>query len=150
MGSKQRYAAEWECTQLVYRFYRHLDEGRYDDLAALFVENGVWNRLGRDLVGPAAIRDVMKERKAWLTVHIVTNVQIVLTGDHHAETFQYVTLYRHEGWEDTKGPAPVVPPLAILRHRDQLVCDSGVWKFQRKTSRAIMADRSRVTHYDKE
>ena len=149
MDSAFRRDAEWDCTQLVYRFYRYLDESRYDELANLFVEAGVWNRLGRDLVGAAAIREAMRERQTWITVHIVTNVQITLNDEHHAETFQYITLYRHEGWDSSKGPAPVVLPLGILRHRDQLVSDQGTWRFQRKTSRAIMTDRSRVTHYDK-
>ena len=40
-------------------------------------------------------------------------------------------------------------PLGILRHRDRLVRENGVWKFKRKTSRAIMANRDRVTHYDR-
>ena len=38
--------------------------------------------------------------------------------------------------------------LGILRHRDRLGRVGGTWKFKRKSGRAIMANRDRVTHYD--
>jgi len=141
-------AIEWDCTQLLVRFYGFLDDKLYENLADLFVEDGVWNRLGKDLVGPAAIRAAMAEREQWLTVHILTNVRIDIVDVDHVQTTQYITLYRHEGW-NADVPAPIVLPLGILRHNDQLVRDGGVWKFKRKTSRAVMANRERVTHYDK-
>jgi hypothetical protein len=68
----------------------------------------------------------------------------VIDADY-AETTQYITLYRHEGWDEKDGPAPAVLPLAVLRHRDQLVRQGCERKFRRKTSRAIM-QRERVTH----
>jgi hypothetical protein len=140
--------AEWDCTQLILTFYRCLDEKRYDDLIEIFDENGAWVRLGVELVGKAQIRKAMDERDDWLTAHIVTNVCVDVIDDNHANTTQYITLYRHEGWTPPMGPAKVVLPLGILRHRDQLVRIGGIWKFKRKTSKAIMVDRTRVTHYD--
>lgn len=142
-------AIEWDCTQLVYSFYGALDEQRYEDLANLFVDGGVWNRLGKDLVGRDAILAAMKSRKDWLTAHLVTNVRVNVVDETHAETIQYITLYRHEGWAPEKGPAPVVLPLGVLKHWDKHQCIGGVWRIAHKRSRAIMTDRLRVTHYDK-
>jgi hypothetical protein len=140
---------EWDCTQLVLKFYGFLDEKRYDELAELFEKDGAWVRLGKELVGKGQIRDAMRERDDWLTAHVVTNIRIDVVDEDHVDTTQYITLYRHEGWDTSMGPAPVVLPLGILRHRDQLVREAGVWKFKRKTSRAVMVNRERVTHYDK-
>ncbi len=140
---------EWDCTQLILKFYGCLDEKRYDELVELFAGDGVWVRLGKELAGKEQIRAAMDERNDWLTVHVVTNVRIDILGADRADTTQYITLYRHEGWAATAGPAPVVLPLGILRHRDQLVRQSDAWKFKCKTSRAIMVNRERVTHYDK-
>ncbi len=142
-------AIEWDCAQTVLRFYRYLDESRYAELAQLFTAEGVWVRLGKELRGPERIEAAMGERKDWLTAHVVTNLQVDVLDPRNAETTQYVTLYRHEGWNAAAGPAPVVLPLGILRHRDQLTLEGEAWKFKRKTSRAIMVDRARVTHYDK-
>ena len=150
MNRDSERAIQWDCTQLIVSFYKFLDEKRYQDLANLFAPDGAWTRLGTQLVGPKAIAEAMSEREDWLTAHIVTNIRVEVIDADHAETTQYVTLYRHEGWSEKDGPAPVVLPLAVLRHRDKLVRQDGTWKFRQKTSRAIMTDRTRVTHYDRD
>ena len=147
MERSEARAIEWDCSQTVQAFYAALDEKRYEDLANLFAEDGVWNRLGKDLVGPRAIVDAMSVREDWVTVHVLTNLAVTVVSPTEAHTHQYVTLYRHEGVAPDAGPLPVVLPLGILRHRDILVPADGKWKFKRKSSRAIMADQSRVTHY---
>lgn len=148
MDRERERAIEWDCTRLLYEFYACLDEKRYDDLGELFVEDGVWVRLGEELTGPARIKAAMAERDDWSTAHLVTNARIFVRDDDHADTMQYITLYRHEGVDPAAGPLPVVLPLGILRHCDQLVRSGGRWKFKRKTSRAVMVNRTTVTHYD--
>ncbi len=140
---------EWDCSQLLLKFYGYLDEKRYDDLVALFAPDGAWVRLGKELAGPAAILEAMKEREDWMTAHLVSNIRVEIIGPDRADTTQYITLYRHEGFDAAAGPGPVVLPLGILRHKDQLVRMGGEWKFKRKTSRAMMVNRERVTIYDK-
>ena len=149
MNRDEERAIEWDCTQLLYEFYACLDEKRYDDLGNLFVADGVWVRLGQELTGPDNIKAAMAERDDWLTAHLVTNARIFVRDNDHADTTQFITLYRHEGVDPAAGPSPVVLPLGILRHRDQLVRAAGRWKFKRKTSRAVMVNRTTVTHYDK-
>jgi hypothetical protein len=140
---------EWDCTQLLHCFYGYLDEKRYKEMVDLFVPEGAWVRLGEELRGPAAILEAMDGRVDWLTIHVVTNIRVNVVSLNEAQTIQYVTLYRQEGYDPAKGPALVVPPIGVLRHADQLVRRNGEWKFLRKTSRALMTDRTRVTHYDK-
>jgi hypothetical protein len=142
-------AIEWDCTQLLYEFYACLDEKRYDDLVELFAEDGVWVRLGEE-VPKKTMKQVMGVRESWITAHLVSNARIRVKDENSAESTQFVTLYRHEDWNPADGPAPVVQPLGILRHKDQMVRVGDRWKFKRKTSRAVMANRERVTHYDKE
>lgn len=130
-----------DCTQTLIKFYWCLDEKRYDELARLFTDNGVWIRRKQELVGPAAILAAMTEREGWLTAHVVSNVGVHVIDDQNAETSQYVTLYRHEGRRAEKGPAPLTPPRAILHHRDKMVRVGSEWKFARKTSRPVMSGR---------
>jgi hypothetical protein len=91
----------------------------------------------------------MTEREDWLTAHLLTNVEVTIKDPNHAETVQYITLYRIEGYDPAQGPASVALPMGILRHRDQLIRIDGNWKFKRKESRAILVNRQRITHYDK-
>ena len=142
-------AIEWDCNKLLNQFYRLLDDKKYEALANLFADDGVWMRLGEELNGPAAILDAMGEREDWLTAHLLSNVQIEVSDPDHATSSQYVTLYRIEGYDPSGGPAEVTLPMGILRHRDQLVRIDNHWKFQRKESRAVLVNRKRVTHYDR-
>jgi len=72
----ERRAIEWDCTQLLIRFYGLLDEKRYEEMAGLFADDGVWVRLGKELVGGPAIVAAMAERDDWLTAHLVSNIRI--------------------------------------------------------------------------
>lgn len=142
-------AIEWDCAQVLTEFYACLDEKRYDDLVRLFHPEGAWVRLGVELKGHEAIRAAMRERDSWITAHVLTNVRVRVRDHDNADTTQFVTLYRTEDWDGARGPAPVVPPIGVLRHKDHLVRMGETWRFMRKTSRAVMANRERVTHYDK-
>jgi hypothetical protein len=149
MDRDEERRIEWDCTQLVTAFYAALDEKRYEDLAGLFAVDGIWNRLGVDLVGREAILQALGTRVDWLTAHIVTNTRVAVRDMNHADTVQYITLYRHEDWAADAGPAPVVLPLGVLKHWDTHVRVGSTWKIASKRSHAIMANRERVTHYDK-
>jgi hypothetical protein len=140
---------EWDCSKLVNEFYCALDEKRYEDMANLFAPEGIWNRLGVDLKGPQQILSSMEMRSDWLTAHLVTNTRVRVLLSNHAETTQYITLYRHEGWAPEHGPASVVLPLGVLKHWDSHVKVGSEWKIAKKVSQAIMIDRSRVSKYNK-
>lgn len=143
----QTVVDELACRHLVHTFYRRLDNKDYDELAALFLPDGVWNRLGTDLVGPREIREAMQERSDWITAHVVTNLMVDLISTDTAETSQYITLYRSEGNADDTVPAPMEAPLGILWHRDTLQRTATGWRFRLKTSRALLVDHDRVRHY---
>ncbi len=130
-------AIEWDCAQLVNRFYGLLDAKRYEELVGLFSRDGVWVRQAKPVPRDALLA-TMRERESWVTAHLVTNLQVHVIDADHAETEQYITLYRHEGWADKATPPPVTLPLAVLHHRDRMVREDGVWKIQHKSSRQIM------------
>jgi hypothetical protein len=124
---------EWDCAQLVLRFYGLLDAKRYDELVALFSKDGVWVRMRKPL-SRSEIMATQSERENWVTAHVVTNLQVHVIDEDHAETQQYITLYRQENWADSSGVPPVSPPRAILRHHDRLVRENGAWKIAHKRS----------------
>jgi len=150
MDREQARAIEWDCAKLVHEFYCALDDQRYSDLANLFAPKGIWNRLGIDLTGPDEILRAMTGRADWVTAHLVSNLRVKVLDEDHAETAQYITLYRIEGVDPAKGPPDVVLPIGVLRHWDQHVRVAGEWKIARKTSRAILINRASTTKYDKE
>ena len=137
MDRESARGIEWDCAQLVHRFYGLLDAKRYDDLVKLFSRDGVWVRLGKPVPRDQLLK-TMGERESWVTAHLVTNLQVRVIDADRAETEQYITLYRHEGWAGKDKAPPVTLPLAVLHHRDRMVREDGIWKIQHKSSRQIM------------
>ena len=37
-------AIEWDCAQVLTRFFNYFDQWRYEDMADLFAPDGVWHR----------------------------------------------------------------------------------------------------------
>ena len=108
-------AIEWDCSQVLLRFYDCFDNFDYAGMAALFKPEGVWHRAGKALSGREAIVAELATRSHTQTMrHVVTNLLVtVLTADE-AQASCYITAWRHD---DAKPPrkAPVISsPYLIL------------------------------------
>ncbi|MGE5269685.1 MAG: nuclear transport factor 2 family protein, partial [Thiohalocapsa sp.] len=64
-----------------------LDGGRYDEMAALFAEDGTWDTAFGTATGRAAIAQLARDIRARAgenrprAIHLVTNIAIALAGD---------------------------------------------------------------------
>ena len=106
MTREAERAIEWDCAQVLTRFFNYFDQWRYEDMADLFAEDGVWRRQGRALAGRAAILAALAERSTTQRVrHVVTNLQIDVVDPDTAASLLYVTAYRHDsGAKQTEPP----------------------------------------------
>ena len=114
-----------------------LDGGRYDDMAALFTEDGTWDTAFGAATGRAAIAQQARDIRARAgdnrprAVHLVTNIAIALDGER-AEVRSNWTVVQNspEGPKIGSGGA----------YADQLVKQNGKWLFRyRKIDRFIAA-----------
>jgi hypothetical protein len=112
-----------------------LDGGRYDDMAALFSEDGTWDTAFGKATGRAAIAALARDIRARAgdnrprAVHLVTNIVIALSGER-AEVRSNWTLVQNgpQGPEIGSGGAYV----------DEMVKESSAWRFRyRKIDRFI-------------
>lgn len=84
-----------QLTQQLHAFFIHLDERRYEELAALFVPQGRWLRQGRWLDGRDAILAALQERPATVRVrHLISNVLVTRRSADEAQVQAYLTAYR--------------------------------------------------------
>ena len=75
--------AERACQRLAVASYSLMDQGRYEETAALFTEDAVWVRGGKPVAGKAAILASLNQRPATdISRHIVTNVLVELQSDN--------------------------------------------------------------------
>jgi ketosteroid isomerase-like protein len=83
MTPDQRLAAEWQCARLVALYANLNDEARWEEVAALYTEDGVMFRPTAPdvaLTGRAAILAAFKGRSPRKTRHVCSNVVIEVEG----------------------------------------------------------------------
>ena len=84
-----------QLTQRLHAFFGHLDERRYEELAAMFLPEGRWLRQGQWIEGRAAILAAMRARPATMRVrHVISNVLVTARSPDEAEVHAYMTAYR--------------------------------------------------------
>ena len=112
-----------------------LDGARYDDMAALFTEDGTWDTAFGKATGRAAIAGLARDIRAKAgdnrprAVHLVTNIAIALDGER-AEVRSNWTVVQNspEGPKIGSGGA----------YEDQMAKQGGRWLFRyRKIDRFI-------------
>ena len=114
-----------------------LDGGRYDDMAALFTEDGTWDTAFGKATGRAAIAQQARDIRVRAgdnrprAVHLVTNIAIALDGER-AEVRSNWTVVQN---------SPQGPKIGSGGgYADQMVKADGRWLFRyRKIDRFIAA-----------
>jgi ketosteroid isomerase-like protein len=103
-------SAETACQRLVVASYSLMDQGRYDETAALFTEDAVWVRGGKPVSGRAAILEALRQRpETDVSRHIVTNVLVDVISDGEASATACFIPLRGARREDG---TVVMPPIS--------------------------------------
>ena len=118
------------CEALCATYAEMADAARADDFAALFAPDGVFDRMGTELVGRDAIRAIIASRPpgAW-TKHVNRNLRISVAADNRSATGTC-------DLEMTRGIAGD-PKVEQLRgaYTDQYVLTAEGWRFRRRAFR---------------
>ena len=111
--------------ELLHRYCFCMDEGRFDELAALFSDDGEWIAPYRTAVGPADIAVWLKQSvpPSPRRVHYVMNSIIDRDGARATARSNYLVMV-----EGTNGPFPSVCGV----YDDVLVKRADGWRFQRR------------------
>lgn len=129
---------EAQTSDMVLRFFRHLDDQLYERIPALFAENGEWHRRDKIHKGRAEIRRSLAEVPPVVpTVHLVTNLQFDWTSPTEARATFYVTALRPSGTVSGPPPWPMDVPLVLMRYEAHLVAAAGTWAIKLLKNRPI-------------
>ena len=115
MDTAHRIATEWDCRQLLLRFYDCFDRFDYDGMARLFTSDGIWHRTGKALHARGGMVAELSTRSTTQTMrHVVTNLIVRAQDDGHAEGSCYLTAYRHDDGQAKSGPPSITSPYLLL------------------------------------
>ena len=122
-------AIEWDCTQVLIRFFNYFDQWGYREMADLFAPDGVRHRQGKALRGRAEILAALDARSTTQRVrHVVTNVQIDVVAADAATSLLYLTAYMHETGAKQASPPRIRAPYLFLVVPGRLVRTGAGWK----------------------
>lgn len=109
--------AEHACHRLVIAAYSLMDQGRYEESAALFTQDAVWVRGGKPVAGRDAILASLHQRPSGdLSRHLVTNVLVDIEGDEGRATASFVPL-RGTKREDGSVAMPPITNVGDLAYK---------------------------------
>lgn len=100
MSPEDRRAVEHDCARLIALYANLNDEARWDEVAALYAEDGVMIRPtapDAPVVGRVAILAAFKSRPPRLTRHVCSNVVIDVEGPATARGTSAMLLFTGEG-----------------------------------------------------
>ncbi len=123
--------------ELMAEYCFRLDDGRYDDMAALFTEEGTWETAFGKATGRAAIAELARGIRARAgsdrprAVHLVTNIVIALDAARAQVRSNWMVMQNSpQGPKIGSGGA----------YADEMVQQDGSWRFRyRKIDRFIVA-----------
>jgi hypothetical protein len=129
MDREAARAIEWDCAQLLTRFFNDFDLWRYDAMADAFAPDGVWHRMGKASQGRTAILETLNARSTTQAVrHVVSNIQIDVKDAASAEFLLYITAYQHDTGTKPTAPPKIRGPSLVLSVPGKLSKIGADWK----------------------
>ena len=123
MDVERRHAIEWSCSRLIALYANLNDESRWEELAALYAEDGAMSRpTAPDVLieGREAILAAFRSRPPRKTRHVCSNVVIDVESGTRARGTSAMVLY-------TEGAAPIVGSF-----HDTFVLTQDGWRFAQR------------------
>jgi hypothetical protein len=133
-----RREIEVECVALSHAWAYHIDHKQYDELAQLFVPDGVFIRTGVRLEGRAAILAAMHARPAeQFTRHVTTNWHFTAVEAERASAVSYNQSYY--AFLPGNPPFTYTPErMMLLDFVDEYVRTAEGWRFSLRDARAVL------------
>ncbi len=120
LSDNERRAIEWDCARLINLYAALNDAAQWEDVAALYVENGIMTRPSApdvEIVGRTAILAAFTARPPRKTRHICGNIVIVAESATAARGTSAMLLF-------TGQPAPLVGGFT-----DRFALTADGWRF---------------------
>jgi 3-phenylpropionate/cinnamic acid dioxygenase small subunit len=114
------------CTELIHQFAQLSDAGAFEQQAELFTPDGQFARPSQPnefIRGQATILETFKSRPPRRTRHLISNIQITVTGPDSASATSSVSLYAAPAGSDV-----AVGPFLIGQYHDKFVRQGSDWR----------------------
>jgi hypothetical protein len=131
MDDLSRLLAERACEQLVMTYAKLIDFDKAEQVADLFIPNGVWESDKSQKVGGDGIRKdfgIRQRKIPRVSRHVCTNISITVISDEEAIGLTYFTLYRDKVSSKSKFARSSAPTM-VGEYHDRFVLTEAGWRF---------------------
>lgn len=121
MTDEERRAIEWDCARLINLYATLNDQGRWEEVAALYAEDGLMTRPtapDAPIVGRGALLESFRARPPRTSQHVCANIVVDVEDAHAARAHSVILLFT-----SSEGP-----PL-VGSYRDRFVRTAEGWRF---------------------
>lgn len=132
MTPKKRRAIEWDCTRLINDYASLNDARRWEEVAALYAEDGVMARPSapdQPIVGRDAILASFLARPPGVSRHICGNIVVTVESPDTASAHSMILLFSGTAAKDGGLPLLDKKPARIGEYRDRFVRTEDGWRF---------------------
>lgn len=124
---------EAACRRLVVAFAQHVDHREFEKAAALFADDGVWERHGQRLTGRESILALLLDRpETTVERHVMTTIRITRLSAVECAGTSYVMIFRAQA---EPGTVPTLAgPSGIGEFHDRFRLTEDGWRFSYRTT----------------
>ena len=126
------------CERVTLDYAKYADSAAFDDLAALFADDGVMELFGASHSGRAAIRQSFAAGGGGgdiTTVHSNSNFRVDVVSPTEATSTAYVTVFVG----DKSAPATMIEPFLVGIYSDSFRKTADGWKFAKRSFTPLIA-----------
>ena len=130
---EMRRAIEWDCQQVMLRFYESYDDWQYEEMLDMCTPDAVWFRSGTELQGREMIHEAIKTRSTTQVVrHVITNM-VVDVHDANTATVRFLlTAYRFDNGTKQQVAPLIDAPILLLVVNTEMVQHENRWLMARQ------------------
>lgn len=132
MTDDERRAIEWECTRLINLYANLNDAGRWEDVAALYAEDGLMTRPtapDAPIVGRDALLASFLARRPRASQHVCANIVVTVESATTASAQSVILLHTGRFADDGGLPIRDDKPALVGEYRDRFALTPQGWRF---------------------
>jgi hypothetical protein len=131
LSPAQQIEVRSACEQVALDYAYYADNGRREDLASLFAEDGEFHLFGNIHVGPAAVLESLNANPVGsvASIHSLSNHRVEAISHTEARGTAYVTVFV---FDKTADPPAVISPVVVGIYHDVYRRTEAGWRFARR------------------
>lgn len=135
MSPAERLAIEWECTRLINLYALLNDEARWEEVAALYTEDGLMTRPtapDKPVVGRQTLLEAFLSRPPRASRHVCSNIVVTVESETEASAESVILLFLGSAAEDSGLPQKDAAGPLVGSYKDRFRLTDEGWRFSER------------------